>query len=110
MKYAAALVTLLALSGTITSYAIKPDGTQLAQATSQDSAHTLVAPSAPSGARVGQPMQLPQGGTGITTGGTANYQTLTTPGGAGAVAVPNGTGTSSVTGPGGRSGTAPTPK
>ncbi len=91
----------------------KPDGSarllRLAQATPQDSAHTLITPDAPDPGRAGQIYQLPQGGFGVTTGGTANYQTLGTPGGS-AVAVPNGGGTSTVIGSGGQVGTATTPR
>jgi hypothetical protein len=45
---------------------------------------------------------------GVTTGGTAHYQTLGTPGGS-AVMVPNGGGTSNVIGSGSRSGSIITP-
>jgi hypothetical protein len=79
-------------------------GVASAQLTPQDSAHTLVTPNAPDPGRSGQVVQLPQGGVGVTSGGTAGYQTLGTPGGSGVV-VPNGGGTSSVIGSGGRSGT-----
>jgi hypothetical protein len=79
-------------------------GIAAAQVTPKDSAHTLVTPNAPDPGRSGQVVQLPQGGVGVTSGGTAGYQTLGTPGGSG-VAVPNGGGTSSVIGSGGRSGT-----
>jgi hypothetical protein len=84
-------------------------GLAFAQATSQDSAHTLVTPNAPDPGRAGQTVQLPQGGFGVTTGGTANYQTMATPSGS-AVVVPNGGGTSSVIGSGGGSGTVTTPR
>jgi len=79
---------------------------ELAQAT--DSAHTLFKPSAPDPGRVGQVERLPQGGTGVTTGGTSSYQTLGTVGGGNSVAVPNGNGTSTVIGSNGRAGTAST--
>jgi hypothetical protein len=84
-------------------------GAALAQTTPQDSAHTLVTPTAPDASRTGQVVQLPQGGVGVTTGGTANYQTLGTPGGSG-VMVPNGGGTSDVIGAGGGSGVVNTPR
>jgi hypothetical protein len=77
----------------------------VAQTTPQDSAHTTLAPAAANPGRAGQVVQLPGGGQGITTGGTAHYQTLTTPGGGSATMVPNGGGTSSVIGSGGRVGT-----
>jgi hypothetical protein len=80
----------------------------LAQAPIRDSAHTLFTPNAPDSGRAGMVVQLPQGGTGVTTGGTANYQTLATPNGS-AIMVPNGSGTSAVIGSGGRSGTVNTP-
>lgn len=71
-----------------------------------DSAHTLFTPNAQDAGRSGQVYQLPQGGFGITTGGTSYYQTLGTPGGSG-VAVPNGN-TASFIGSGGRIGIAQT--
>ena len=43
----------------------------------------------------GQAVQTPSG-TGVTTGGTQGYQTLTMPGGGSAIVVPNGNGTSTV--------------
>ncbi len=73
-----------------------------------DSAHTLFTPNAPDPGRSGQVYQLPQGGLGVTTGGTAHYQTLGTPNGS-AVAVPGGNNASSIIGSGGHSGTAPLP-
>jgi hypothetical protein len=69
-----------------------------------DSAHTLFTPNAPDPGRAGQVYQLPQGGFGVTTGGTSHYQTLEMPGGGSAVAVPNGNNTSTVFGSGGRLG------
>ena len=72
-----------------------------------DSAHTLFQPNAPAAGQAGRPVQLPQGGTGVTTGGTPYYQTYGAPGGGG-VAVPNGN-MSTVTGSGGRTGVATTP-
>jgi hypothetical protein len=72
------------------------------QLVQQDSAHTLFTPNTPDPGRSGQTVQLPQGGIGVTTGGTSHYQTLATPGGGSAVAVPNGVGSSNVIGTGGR--------
>jgi hypothetical protein len=72
-----------------------------------DSAHTLFTPNARDPGRAGQVYQLPQGGFGVTTGGTSHYQTLGMPGGGG-VAVPNGN-TASFFGSGGRVGIARTP-
>jgi hypothetical protein len=74
-----------------------------------DSAHTLFTPNAPDAGRSGQVYQLPQGGFGVTTGGTSHYQTLGMPGGTG-IAVPNGNNTASFIGSGGRVGIAQTPK
>ena len=72
-----------------------------------DSAHTLFTPNAPDPGRAGQVYQLPQGGFGVTTGGTSHYQTLGIPGGGGVV-VPNGN-TASFFGSGGRVGTGQIP-
>jgi hypothetical protein len=69
-----------------------------------DSAHTLFTPNAPDAGRAGQLYRLPQGGLGVTTGGTSYYQTLGMPGGSG-VAVPNGNNSFSEIGSGGRVGT-----
>jgi hypothetical protein len=87
------------------SQAPTPGHVWLAQA---DSAHTLFTPNAPDPGRSGQTVQLPQGGLGVTTGGTANYQPRGTPNGS-AIAVPNGNNTSSVIGPGGQIGTTSAP-
>ncbi|HEV7580736.1 MAG TPA: hypothetical protein VGO77_10065 [Mycobacterium sp.] len=81
----------------------------LAQAEKQDSAHTLVTPNAPDPGRAGTVVQLPQGGTGVTTGGISHYQTLATPGRSATMA-PNGGGTSAVVGAGGRTSTVNTPR
>jgi hypothetical protein len=72
-----------------------------------DSAHTLVAPYVPDAGRSGQIYQTPQGGFGVTTGGTSHYQTLGMPGGSGIV-VPSGNNTANFLGSGGRSGIAQT--
>jgi hypothetical protein len=80
-----------------------------AQAPAKDSAHTLFTPNASDPGRAGAVVQLPQGGTGVTTGGTANYQTLATPDGS-AIMVPNGGGTATVIGSGGRTGTVSAPR
>ena len=68
-----------------------------------DSARTLFTPNAPDPGRAGQLYELPQGGIGVTAGGTSHYQVLGTPGGS-SVAVPNGNNTVAVFGSGGRSG------
>jgi hypothetical protein len=73
-----------------------------------DSAHTLFQANPASSGGAGRIVQLPQGGYGVTTGGTSYYQTFGTPGGSG-VMIPNGNGTSSVLGSGGRVGIANTP-
>ncbi len=84
-------------------------GVAVAQTASQDSAHTTLPPATPNPGRPGQVVQLPGGGQGVTTGGNANYQTLTTTGGGSATMVLNGNGSASVIGSGGRSGTATLP-
>ncbi len=58
----------------------------------------------------GQTIQTPNGTTGVTTGGTQGYQTITTPGGGSAIVVPNGNGTSTVIKSDGTIETIPTPK
>jgi hypothetical protein len=80
MKYVAAILPLIMLSVPLSAMA------------QQDSAHTRFTPNAPDAGRSGQVVQLPQGGIGVTTGGTSRYQTLATPGGGSAVAVPNNNG------------------
>jgi hypothetical protein len=70
------------------------------------------APGMPSAATP-QPGQVYQTGHGpaVSTGGTANYQTITTPGAAGqSIVVPNGNGTSTIINPNGTVETVPTPK
>ena len=70
------------------------------------------APGMPSAATP-QPGQVYQTGHGpaVSTGGTANYQTITTPGAAGqSIVVPNGNGTSTIIHPNGTVETVPTPK
>lgn len=50
-------------------------------------------------------------GPAVSTGGTSNYQTITTPGGTGqSIVVPNGNGTSTIIHPNGTVETVPTPK
>lgn len=61
------------------------------------------------GPRPGQVVQTSKG-QGVTTGGTSNYQTITTPGGGQAIVVPNGNGTSTIIHPDGTVETVPTPK
>jgi hypothetical protein len=73
-----------------------------------DSAHTLFTPNAVDPGRAGQLYQLPQGGFGVSTGGTSHYQTLGMPGGSG-IAVPNGNNSYDMIGSGGRFGTGNTP-
>jgi hypothetical protein len=103
-----AAVALLLMGTSMAQAESGTDRFVLAQATPADSAHTLFRPNAPDPGRSGQVEQLPQGGLGVTTGGTAHYQTLSTPNGGSSVAVPNGNGTSNVIGSGGRSGTTST--
>jgi hypothetical protein len=64
--------------------------------------------SAPPPPKAGQPLQT-QTGTGVTSGGTSGYQTLTTPQGQ-AIVVPNGNGTSTVIHPNGTVEIIPTPR
>lgn len=49
-------------------------------------------------------------GPAVSTGGTANYQTITTPGDGQSIVVPNGNGTSTIIHPNGTVETVPTPK
>ncbi|MBV9250046.1 MAG: hypothetical protein JO227_12480 [Acetobacteraceae bacterium] len=74
-------------------------------------------PSAPSAAATAPPARNPAGqavqtprGTGVTTGGTQGYQTMTLPGGGSAIVVPNGNGTSTVIKSDGTIETIPTPR
>ena len=57
----------------------------------------------------GQIVQTPQGPA-VDAGGTSGYRQLTTPGGGGAIMVPNGNGTSTVIQPNGSVTTIPTPR
>ena len=57
----------------------------------------------------GAPYQTPQG-TGVTSGGTSAYKTITMPNGSTAIVVPNGNGTSTVINSNGTVQTIPTPK
>jgi hypothetical protein len=98
---------LAALSGPVQSGSVVPGGGQIALVRA-DSAHTLFTPNAVDSGRAGQMYELPQGGFGVSTGGTPYYQTFVSPGGSG-VAVPSGGNTFSVIGSGGRSGTAHIP-
>lgn len=101
---AAILITGLTLVGLSLSQSV------MAQTARSDSAHTLVTPQPSNLARPGQTETMPNGGTGVVTGGTSHYQTLQTPGGGSALAVPNGTQSSTVIGPNGRAGTATAPR
>ena len=112
MRTTAAIALLVMFSGSIQAGfgQIYAGRIRLVQASAPlDSAHTLFQPNAPDPGRVGQTVPLPQGGFGVTTGGTAGYQTLGTPNGS-ALVVPNGNNTSSVIGPGGRVGIVSTPR
>jgi hypothetical protein len=73
---------------------------------SPPSARAAPPPARPS---YGQAVQTPSG-TGVTTGGTSGYQTMTLPGGGTAIVVPNGNGTSTVIKSDGSIETIPTPK
>ena len=65
-------------------------------------------PSVPPPPAAGHVVQTPSG-TGVTTGGTQGYQTMTMPGGGSAIVVPNGNGTSTVIKSDGTIETIPTP-
>ena len=97
------IVMLAALSGPVAS-----SGDTLITLARADSAHTLFTPNAGNSGRIGQVYQLPQGGFGVSTGGTSHYQTFATPGGS-AIAVPSGSNTFNFIGSGGRGGLARTP-
>ena len=104
------MVTTLVLLATLRARSrslcrVRQQSVTLARA---DSAHTLFTPNAADSGRVGQVYQLPQGGFGVSTGGTSHYQTYVTPGGGG-VAVPSGNNTFNAIGSGGRTGVARTP-
>ena len=96
------LTMLVALSGPVAMQAPEI----LVQA---DSAHTPFTPNASDPGRAGQVYSLPQGGVGVTTGGTSHYQTYSTPGGSG-VAVPSGNNNFSAVGSAGQAGTAHGPR
>jgi hypothetical protein len=101
------IALLVAFSGPIQPGSDLSNSGQIHLARS-DSAHTLFTPNAPDSGRAGQLYQLPQGGFGVSTGGTSHYQTLGMPGGSG-VAVPNGNNSYDMIGSGGRVGTAQNP-
>lgn len=82
---------------------------------SQAPSASLPAPSSVTGLQSGQTPKAGQvvptsKGLGVTTGGTANYQTMVTPGGGQSIVVPNGNGTSTIIRPDGTVETVPTPK
>jgi hypothetical protein len=101
------MAVLAALSGPVQTGSYLSGGGQITFVRA-DSAHTLFAPNAVDSGRSGQIYELPQGGLGVTTGGTPYYQTFAMPGGSG-VAVPSGANTFSVIGSTGRAGTARIP-
>jgi hypothetical protein len=84
-----------------------PSGGSYSLLVRSDSAHTLFTPNVTDAGRSGQLYQLPQGGFGVTAGGTSYYQTLGMPGGSG-VAVTNGN-TANLIGSNGRIGVAHIP-
>jgi hypothetical protein len=106
MRTITALTLLAMLPGVAQAGTVLSDQGQASVISVADSAHTLFQPSP--GGSAGRIVGLPQGGFGVTTGGTSYYQTFGTPGGSGVV-VPNGNFSSTVIGSGGRSGTAVTP-
>jgi hypothetical protein len=101
------LAMLVALSGPIQTESDPTGGAQITLLRA-DSAHTIFTPNAVDSGRPGQLYLLPQGGFGVSSGGTSHYQTYVTPGGSG-VAVPNGGNTFNVIGATGRAGTARSP-
>jgi hypothetical protein len=107
MRTTAALALLVLLPGVAQAGIAASDPGRLPIVMAADSAHTLFQPSPGVGGRAGRIFDLPQGGVGVTTGGTSYYQTFSTPGGGG-VAVPDGN-YSTVIGSGGHAGTAMTP-
>lgn len=79
---------------------------------------SMVPPASPPGAAAasppaknpaGQAVQTPSG-TGVITGGSQGYQTMTLPNGSSAIVIPNGNGTSSVIRSDGTIETIPTPR
>lgn len=58
----------------------------------------------------GSPLVQTPGGTGVVTGGTSAYKTITLPNGGTAIVVPNGNGTSTVINSNGTVETIPSPK
>lgn len=68
------------------------------------------APSLPPVPQPGQVVPMPNGGAGVTSGGTQGYRTITLPGGGTAIVVPNGNGTSTIIKSDGSIETIPTPK
>jgi hypothetical protein len=102
------LALLVSFSGPMQGTPAQAGSDQI-QLVRADSAHTLFTPNAADPGRSGQIYQLPQGGIGVTTGGTSHYQTLVMPGGGSGVAVPNGGNSYSFMGSGGRAGTGNIP-
>lgn len=100
------IALLVAVSGAVQARAGLP-GSEPVRLVQVDSAHTLFTSNAPDAGRIGQLYQLPQGGFGVSSGGTPYYQTLGTLNG-GIVAVPNGNTTFGVIGSGGRIGSSHT--
>lgn len=74
--------------------------TASAQITPGSSAGTLVAPPANDPGRAGQMMMLPQGGQGVTFGGTPYSQMIGTPTGGATIMTPSGGGASTIISPG----------
>jgi hypothetical protein len=104
---ATTIAVLAVLSGPVQTGSTLSRGGQITLVRA-DSAHTLFTPNAADPGRPGQIYELPQGGVGVSTGGTSYYQTFATPGGSG-LAVPNGGNSFSVIGSAGRAGTAHIP-
>ncbi len=102
------MAMLVALSGPL-PVGSAPPGSFPITLVRADSAHTLFTPNAVDSGRSGQVYRLPDGGLGVTTGGTPYYQTFATPGGSG-VAVPSGNDSFNVIGSAGRAGAARVPE
>jgi hypothetical protein len=98
------ITMLVALSGSASAAPAQVGNGEITLVRADD-AHTLFTPNTMDSGRSGQIYQLPQGGVGVTTGGTPYYQTYATPGGGG-IAVPNGNNTFNVIGSSGRAGIA----
>lgn len=108
MRTTTALALLVMLPGVAFAETVPSDPGLSPLLIAADSAHTVFQPNPGFGGGAGRFIRLPEGGLGVTTGGTSYYQTFEAPGGSG-VAMPNGSYSSTVIGSNGRMGTAITP-